>query len=151
MLSKTIAQLMSLNLIGGSDIVVACIDSNPPVDEFTGGGFSGGFAASLIASSKAGLYLMAANEFELRIFDINKETGKYNDTYSIFRREEILKAKVWGLGNGAITLKTKSRKILYQTGYKFRPGKFLPGNKLESLNQKEQVLQLKVFFKANFK
>jgi len=145
MFENTIEQLKGRNLIGENDIVIACMDE--PNEENTSaagmggavGGFVAGFAASMNHSKNAKRYLMAVNKDGIRLFCVNKETGECKDTWTVFKKEEILKAKV-GFRNIAITIKTTLGKF-----------QFLAGNKFDKhYTQREQLTQLKVFFKANF-
>ncbi|MCL2607758.1 MAG: hypothetical protein FWD92_04310 [Methanomassiliicoccaceae archaeon] len=104
------------------------------------GGLVLGLIVGLIIYLKTDRHIMAANEKDLRVFDVKRKTKKYLGTYSSFRRDEINEALVKGSpGSFNIKLRTTTGDRKYQTGVKF-----------EKHYQRDQVDGLRTLLTSNF-
>lgn len=134
MLEEAVLKLKTAGLIKPDDIVVACTDI---VHASAGWG---GWIGVAIAAKNLGHYLLSANRDEIRLFDVDKKTGEYLETYSPILKSEIIKAWATSYLRGKyITVKTD--------GDIFR---FFAYNKFKGYNQKNGLVALKVFLKENY-
>jgi len=131
MYDDTINDLRNSGLIEKDDIVIGCMDN------VLKSALLFGAIGAVIATSKAKRYIMAANRNSIRVFDVEKKTGRYLGTYTTFKRMEVTDAVVKGY---YITITTTSGKFKYGTAKKF-----------EGLLQKENIERLSAFLKYNYK
>lgn len=90
--SKTFADLKERGLIGDDDKYAVCL----VVPESTSNG-----VIQTVTTSKID-YIMSVNSEELKLFDIDKNTGEYLGSYISFRKADLVYGK-----------KRKERKIIY--------------------------------------
>lgn len=132
-----ITSLREAGLIGSSDIAIVCIEAPSMAATFWGGAIG-----AAIAASKADLFIMSVNENEIRLFDVDKKTAQYLNTYISLPKADVISAEMAGaLGSKIIYIKTtKSKKML----------RYNTANTYSGHPQKENLIKLKEFFKANY-
>ena len=133
MYDQVINELRLSKKIGPDDPVIVCMDTPPMA-----AGILGGAVGALIASTRSGHYIMAADKDGLTTFDLDKKTGTYLGTGARIEKKDIVKFNFGGaLGAFNIVVKTASDKHAYSSGKKFR--KYV---------QEEQVAKMKELFKT---
>jgi len=130
----TIQKLKIAELIKENDMIIACADAPSQWAFFWGGAIGGALSAA-----KCKQYLMSVNTEEIRLFDLDKKTGDYLNTYSFISRSDIIKANVAGAFNAkTINIKTvKSGNLRFSTA-----------NNFKGFQQKETITTVKEFLKT---
>lgn len=134
MFEQTISELKAAALIKETDIAVVCTDTPSPMASIFGA------IGAAIAASKTQAYILSANENEIKLFDIDRKTCRYNNSFSLFTRENIKKLSVAGLGGKNLVIKSTDGTTTLTLPYKFR-----------GEAQKPEVLRLAEFLKKNYK
>lgn len=88
------------------------------------------------------VYFVIANDKEIRLYDLNRETLEYSGVFSVFHVKDIIKAKVKRtsllFGEQYLFLKTNVNQIINT------PAKFL------NYNQSESIKRFDCYFKQYF-
>lgn len=129
--AETIDFLKAQGLIAPESEAVACTDYAVSY---------GGAIVAAIAMSRANYYILAANENDIRIFDIDKESGIYQNTFSEIKRADVKKAAASGLfGSKVIFIKANSGSF-----------SFSAPAKIKGFPQKEAVARLAALIKTRY-
>ncbi|MDR3319270.1 MAG: hypothetical protein LBS99_07505 [Clostridiales bacterium] len=130
--AATIDALWNAGYIKEGDYVIICQDEPP-----ASAGFFGLISAA-VAMASCKHYVLAANNYGLNFFDIDKRTGDYLNTGWAVKREEIIKLSIRGFGR-TVVIKRAGGTERYSTA-----------NRFYGYRQKEAVTAAKNFLKTNY-
>jgi hypothetical protein len=106
---NTVNSLKSQNLISETDITLYCIDA-PNLTIY--GSLLGG-AMMLTHLKKAPRHILALNDNEIKVFDIDKITGEYLNVRAIITKPEMSKIKISGLMDKRLHIKTSNQQLCF--------------------------------------
>lgn len=92
-----------------------------------------GAIGAAIASSKSDLYILALSAAGIKVFDIDKDTGKYTGTATAIPKDDIQKMSISG---GNVNFITKIGKL----GFTFE-------KRIKGYKQPDQFTEAKYYFK----
>ncbi|GHV01118.1 hypothetical protein FACS1894211_10170 [Clostridia bacterium] len=133
--AETIDFLKQQGLIAPDGEAAACMDYS------VSGAVWGGAIGAAVSASHANNYIIAADGNAIRVFDIDKQSGVYQNTFSEIKRENIKRLGVSGLfGSKIVVIKTLNAGAL----------SFSVPAKFKGFKQKEAVARLAALLKAQY-
>jgi hypothetical protein len=133
--AETIDFLKQQGLMAPDGEAAACMDSIQNTAIWFGA------IGAAVAASKANCYILAADKQSIRVFDIDKQSGVYQNTFSEIKPENIKRINVVGLfGSKTVYIKTLNAGTL----------NFSVPAKFKGFQQKEAVARLSALLKAEF-